>query len=261
MSYKNIIYSAAEGIGVIKFNRPQVLNAINPELLAELEDSLKRIQQDQEIKVLVIAGEGDRAFAAGADIGTMENFTALNAKKFSQNGQRVLSLIECLPIPVIACVNGFALGGGTEIALACDFVYASENAKFGQPEINLGLIPGFGGTQRLPRLVGVSQALELCFTGRIISAKEALDIGLVNKVFPAENLWDETMKTAKIMASKSRVATMAIKSTIRKGVESDLGTGLIMESDGLALCFSASDGKEGIRAFLEKRKPQFKDRI
>lgn len=261
MTYENIIYNVAEGICIIKFNRPKVLNAINPEVLSELEDALKKINEDQDIKVLIITGEGDKSFVAGADIGAMENFTALNAKRFSQNGQRILSLIECLPIPVLACVNGYALGGGTEIAMACDFIYASESAKFGQPEINLGLIPGFGGTQRLPRLVGKSQALELCLTGRIISAKEAFDIGLVNKVFSPEKLWEETMNTAKIMASKGRVATMAIKSTIRNGIESDIGTGFVLESDGLALCFSANDAKEGIKAFLEKRKPDFKDNL
>jgi enoyl-CoA hydratase len=262
MSYETIKYQIeSKGICIIKFNRPKVLNAINVDMLSELEDALKKVANDQNIRVLVITGEGEKAFVAGADIGFMENFTPLDGKKFALNGQRIFSLLESLPIPVIACVNGFALGGGIELAMACDFIYASDNAKFGQPETNLGLIPGFGGTQRLPRLIGRSRALELCLTGRIINAEQALEIGLVNKVFLPDQLWPETIKVAELMATKGRVATRAIKNIIRKGIECDLEAGFMFESDGLAMCFSGNDAKEGIKAFLEKRKPDFKDNI
>jgi len=261
VSYDNIIFESTDNIGVIKFNRPKVLNAINSELLSEFENVLEMIAVDQDIKVLILTGEGEKAFVAGADIGAMKNFIPLEAKKFSQNGQKVFSLLETLPIPVIACVNGYALGGGTEIAMACDFIYASENAKFGQPEITMSLIPGFGGTQRLSRLVGQSRALELCLTGELIPAKEALTIGLVNRVFPHDQLWEETIKTAKSMAQKGRIAIRAIKTIIRNGIDRDIEVGCVMESDGFALCFSGNDAKEGINAFLEKRKPDFKDRL
>jgi enoyl-CoA hydratase len=166
--------------------------------------------------------------------------------------------MEALPIPVIACVNGFALGGGTEIAMACDFIYASEDAKFGQPEINLGIIPGAGGTQRLPRLVGKGMAKELCMTGAIISAQEAKEIGLVNKVFSADKLWEETLKTAKIMASKGRFSLMAAKRCIDRGFNLELRAACGLETDQFALCMASPDGREGMSAFLEKRKPEFK---
>jgi enoyl-CoA hydratase len=250
-----------DGICVIRFNRPNVLNAINEELLKEFEAALHRIYTDENILVLVLTGEGEKAFVAGADIGIMEHFTPLEAKRFTENGQRILFLLESLPIPVIACVNGFALGGGNEIAMACDFIYAAETAKFGQPEINLAVIPGFGGTQRLPRLVGKGQALELCLTGKIISAQEALDIGLVNRVVPADQLWEETMKVARNLATKGRVAVRAIKASILTGIERDIQVGCQIESDAFALCFSGSDAGEGMRAFLEKRKPELKDKI
>ncbi len=189
MAYENIIFEVDGNIAIIKFNRPKALNAINPGVLADVSNALDIMEADPTVKVLVLTGEGDKAFVAGADISHMAAFSPLEGRKFSAEGQELLFRLENLAIPVIACVNGFALGGGTEIAMACDFIYASENAKFGQPEINLGIIPGFGGTQRLPRLVGKSMAKELCMTGVIISAQEAKEIGLVNKVFPHEELW------------------------------------------------------------------------
>ena len=204
MAYENIIFEVEGNIAIIKFNRPKALNAINPGVIADVGNALDVIEADLTIKVLVLTGEGDKAFVAGADISHMAGFSPLQGRKFSAEGQELLFRLEGLSIPVIACVNGFALGGGTEIAMACDFIYASEKAKFGQPEINLGIIPGFGGTQRLSRLVGKSMAKELCMTGVIISAQEAKEIGLVNKVFPHEELWAATMKTAGIMASKGK---------------------------------------------------------
>ncbi|MFH1628808.1 MAG: enoyl-CoA hydratase-related protein, partial [Pseudomonadota bacterium] len=195
---------------------------------------------------------------AGADISLMVNLAPLQLRQFSVDLHNVGFRMEGLPIPVIACVNGFALGGGTEIAMASDFIYASEDAKFGQPEINLGIIPGFGGTQRLPRLVGKGMAKELCMTGALISAQEAKEIGLVNKVFPADKLWEETMKTAKVLASKGRFSLMAVKRCIDRGYDLDLRAACAVETDQFGLCMASPDGKEGMTAFLEKRKPDFK---
>jgi enoyl-CoA hydratase len=261
MSFENIILEKIENVAVIKFNRPKALNAINPDVLQELHAALDDITEDPAVKVLVLTGEGDKAFVAGADISFMVKLSPLGLKNFSRVGQDLLFRLEALPIPVVACVNGFALGGGAEIAMACDFIYASEKAKFGQPEINLGVIPGFGGTQRLPRLVGKAMAKELCMTGAMISAKEAQAIGLVNKVFPAEQLWEETMKTAGVIASKGKVSLKAVKDCIERGYDVDLRDGCYMESDAFGLCMSSPDGKEGMGAFLEKRKPEFKGEL
>lgn len=261
MAYENIIFNVEGGIGVIKFNRPKALNAISPAVLVELDDALAKIEVDRSIRVLILTGEGEKAFVAGADISHMVNLSPFQLRKFSREGQELLFRLERLPIPVIACVNGFALGGGTEIAMACDFIYASENAKFGQPEINLGIIPGFGGTQRLSRLVGKAMAKELCMTGVMISAQEAKEIGLVNKVFPPDKLWEETMKTANLLASKGKVSLKAVKDCIERGYDVDLRNGCYMESDAFGLCMASPDGKEGLSAFLEKRKPEFKGEL
>ncbi|MBW2216431.1 MAG: enoyl-CoA hydratase/isomerase family protein [Deltaproteobacteria bacterium] len=258
MSYENIIFETDENVAIIKFNRPKSLNAVNTEVLAELADALNNIEHDSNIGALILTGEGEKSFVAGADVSQMVNLSPIQLRKFSRDGQDVLFALEELPIPVIACVNGFALGGGTEIAMACDFIYASEKAKFGQPEITLGVIPGFGGTQRLSRLVGKSMAKELCMTGVIISAQEAKEIRLVNKVFSPEKLWEETMKVAKGMAGKGKVSMRATKQCIDRGYDVDLHSGSYMESDAFALCMASPDGKEGMTAFLEKRKPEFK---
>jgi len=258
MAYESIIYEVDGNVAIIKFNRPKALNAINPTVLREVGDALDRIETDPSLRVLVFTGEGGKAFVAGADIAHMANFSPLEGLEFSRKGQELLFRLETLPIPVIASVNGFALGGGTEIAMACDFIYASTNAKFGQPEINLGIIPGFGGTQRLPRLVGKAMAKEICMTGELISAEEALRIGLVNKVFSPENLWGETMKTAGVLASKGRVSMRAAKQCIDRGYDLDLRSGCYMEADSFSICLSSPDGKEGMTSFLEKRKPDFK---
>jgi enoyl-CoA hydratase len=261
MTYENIIFQIDQGVAVIKFNRPKALNAVNTEVLRELGQAMDAIESDSSIKALVLTGEGAKSFVAGADISQMVNLTPIQLRKFSRDGQEILFRLEALPIPVIACVNGFALGGGTEITMACDFIYASENAKFGQPEINLGVIPGFGGTQRLSRLVGKSMAKELCMTGVMISAQEAKAIGLVNKVFPPDKLWDETMKTARAMATKGRVSMRAMKRCIDRGYDVDLHSGCYMESDAFALCMASPDGKEGMTAFLEKRAAEFKGEL
>jgi enoyl-CoA hydratase len=261
MAFDTIIFDVLDDVAVIKFNRPKALNAIIPDVLKEMNEALDRIETNASIRVLVLTGEGDKAFVAGADISHMVNFSPLEGRQFTRAGQELLFRLEKLSIPVIACVQGFALGGGTEIAMACDFIYASEKAKFGQPEINLGVIPGYGGTQRLPRLVGKSMAKELCMTGALLSAAEAKEIGLVNKIFPADSLWEETMKTAEVLASKGRVAMRAIKRCIDRGFDVDLRSGCYMEADAFSTCIASPDAKEGMSAFLEKRKPEFKGEL
>lgn len=261
MAYETIIYEVDNNIAVIKFNRPKVLNAINKRVIAETKNALEAVTNDKSIRVLILTGEGDKAFIAGADIAEMKDYTPLDGKFFSRQGQELLFQIEALPVPVIASVNGFALGGGTEISMACDFIYAADSAMFGQPEINLGIIPGFGGTQRLSRLVGKSMAKELCMTGAMISASEAKDIGIVNKVFPKASLWDETMKAARLLAAKGKVSLRAVKETIDRGYDQDLRTGCYMESDAFGICMASPDAKEGMGAFLEKRKAEFKGEL
>jgi len=261
MTYETIIFERQGDIAIIRFNRPKALNAINPAVIAEVSDVLDAVKADTSIKVLILTGEGDKAFVAGADIATMKEYTPLEGKYFSAQGHELFFELESLPIPVIACVNGFALGGGCELAMTCDFIYAADSAQFGQPEINLGIIPGFGGTQRLSRLVGKSMAKELCMTGAMISAQEAKDIGLVNKVFPKETLWEETIKVAKILASKGKVSMRAVKETINRGYDQDLRTGCHMEADAFGICMASEDAREGMGAFLEKRKAEFKGEL
>lgn len=261
MSYDTILLSKENTLAVIKFNRPKALNAINADLIREMNLAIDEIQQDPSIKVLVLTGEGDKAFVAGADIAHMATLSSIQAREFSRAGQEMMSRLERLPIPVIACVNGFALGGGAEIAMSCDFIYAGEKAKFGQPEITLGIIPGFGGTQRLSRLVGKAMAKELCMTGAMIGAREAKEIGLVNRVFPDDTLWDETIKTAEKIATFGKVSLKAVKDCIVRGYDIDERSGFYMESDEFGLCFASPDQKEGMSAFLEKRKPEFKGEL
>jgi len=261
MAYETIIFEMQESIGILKFNRPKVLNAVNPTVIREMKEVLERIESEKSTRVLILTGEGDKAFVAGADIAILKALTPLESRSFLRQAHEVLFHLEALPIPVIACVNGFALGGGTEIALACDFIYAADSAMFGQPEINLGIIPGFGGTQRLSRLVGKSIAKELCMTGVMVDAKEAKDIGLVNKIFPKETLWGETMKVAKLLAAKGKISIHAVKETINRGQGQDLKSACFMESDVYALCKISEDAEEGMSAFLEKRKAEFKGEL
>ena len=258
MAYENIIYEVKDNIATITFNRPKALNALNGALLDELSQALDEIAADEDIRVLVLTGAGDKSFVAGADITELATFNSLSAKHFAQKGHRIIHKLQQLPIAVIAAVNGFALGGGTEIAIACDFIYASENAKFGQPEINLGVIPGFGGTQRLPRLIGTNMAKELIFTGKMISAGEALRIGLANQVVAPEQLMEEVLKTAGVIATKGKVSLREAKQAVNKGMDVDLATGCAIEIDAFAISFASPDAKEGTSAFVEKRKAEFK---
>ncbi|MFZ0133381.1 MAG: enoyl-CoA hydratase-related protein [Desulfobacterales bacterium] len=257
MAYQYILLTVAEGVATITFNRPKALNALSSELLRELGQALDAVSGDESVRTAILTGAGDKAFVAGADITELATLDALQAKEFSQAGHDVINRLQLLPMPVIAAVNGYALGGGSEIALACDFIYAAATAMFGLPEITLGLIPGFGGTQRLPRLIGKNRAKEMIFTGRMITAAEAQQIGLVNKVCAAEALMEETLKTARAMAAKGRVALRAAKQAVNCGVETDLVTGCNIEIGAFALCMASPDAAEGTRAFLEKRKPVF----
>jgi len=258
MSFENIILEVDDSIATIFFNRPKALNALNNALFDELDTALNQIGANEAIKVLILTGAGDKAFVAGADISELAKMTPLQAKYFSKKGQQIFSKIEGLPIPAIAAVNGFALGGGSEAALACDFIYASEKAVFGLPEITLGLIPGFGGTQRLARLVGNNRAKEMVFTGKNIPAQQALEYGMVNQVCPHDTLMETVLKTASVMASRGRVALRAAKEVIQSGTAADLETGCRIENDAFGLTMSSEDAKEGTTAFLEKRKPEFK---
>jgi len=258
MAYNTIIFKIRENIATITFNRPEILNALNEEALKEFSNALDEIHANEDIRVLILTGAGEKSFIAGADIKQFLTFNTLKAKSFSEMGRVLMNKLQELSIPVIAAVNGFALGGGCEVALACDFIYASENAMFGLPEITLGIIPGFGGTQRLPRLVGESMAKELIFTGKMIPAEEAKNMGLANKVCSQEQLMDDVIKTAKIIASKGKVSLRAAKQAINNGMNVDLTTGCSIEIDAFALCFTSPDVKEGASAFLEKRKPDFK---
>ena len=256
MVFQNLIYRREEGIGILSINRPKALNALNTNLLTELNRAIDMACKDNEVDVMVITGEG-KAFIAGADISEMKSMMAEDARDFSKLGNALFRKIELMEKPVIAAVNGFALGGGCELAMGCDIRIAGEKAKFGQPEVSLGITPGFGGTQRLSRLVGIAKAKELIFTGKIIDAEAAEKIGLVNEVVPQEELMDRAMEMAKKISSASKSAIKYSKAAINRGFETDIETGLDMERDLFALCFATFDQKEGMEAFLQKRKPKF----
>lgn len=257
MTADPILMNAENGIARITFNRPQAMNALNRDILERLSHLLMQIEKNDEIRVIVLTGAGEKAFVAGADISELATFNALQVKQMTHRGHEIMNRLENMPKPAIAAVNGFALGGGLELALACDFIYASETAKLGLPEITLGVIPGYGGTQRLPRLIGKNLAKELIFTGKLISANEAREMGLVNKVCAPESLMGEVLETAKLMAAKGRVALRAAKQAINTGLNVDAASGSLFEENSFSLCFNSQDAKEGISAFLEKRAPVF----
>jgi enoyl-CoA hydratase len=258
MAYENIVYEVDGNIAKITFNRPKALNALNQALLTELGQALIEVEGNEDVRVLVLTGSGDKAFVAGADITEINKLNALESKFFCKQGHEVIGMLQELSIPVIAAVNGFALGGGSEMALACDFIYAADSAMFGLPEITLGIIPGFGGTQRLPRLIGKNMAKEMIFTGKMVAAEEAKALGIVNKVDPAAELMDSVMKVAGSIAKKGRVSLRAAKHAVNTGMDVDLATGCKIEIDTFALCMDSEDAKEGTSAFMEKRKPEFK---
>lgn len=257
MVYKNIVVEKKESVAKITINRPEVLNALNTETLLELSKAFDELNEDKKVKVVILTGAG-KAFIAGADIKQMKDMTSLEAKTFAETGHNLLRKIEESRLVVIAAVNGYALGGGCEVMMACDIVVAAKNAKIGQPEINLGIHPGFGGTQRLPRLVGRLKAKEILLTGDSLSAEEAHRIGLVNRVVEDEKLMEEVERLANQIAGKSGVQTAFIKTLVNKGLEVDLQTACSLEISYFATSFSTKDQKEGMTAFLEKRKPVFR---
>ena len=256
MEYKNLKIDISEGVALLTINRPAAMNALNSAFFAEFNDLLNSIGKDDTIRILVITGEG-KAFVAGADIAEMANMNFDQAYSFSQMGQKTFLRLEKMEIPVIAAVNGFALGGGFELAMACDFRIASSSAKFGQPEVNLGLIPGYAGTQRLSRIAGMGNALFLILTGEMITAEEALRTGLVQKVISPETLMEEVMKIARKIASNGSHAIRKAKEIIRKGREIPFQEGSKMESEAFSSLFNYPSTKEGMMAFLEKRKPNW----
>lgn len=261
MGYQNLLLEQKEpGIYLLILNRPKSLNALNLAVLGELAQAVEEVSQDARARAMLVTGAGDRAFVAGADIVEMQNFSPMEAKAFSEKGLRVFRSLENLPIPVIALVNGYCLGGGCELAMSCDWLLASDKAVFGQPEVNLGITAGFGGTQRLQRLVGRARAMEILVTGRQVKAEEALAIGLVNSVCPAGELWDKGLETARLIASKGPVAVRLTKQTLQRGQDMDLFNACILESDAFGLSFSTEDRKEGIQAFVEKRAARFEGR-
>lgn len=259
MAYQNILLEQPEpGIYRLTINRPKALNALNSATLAEIGAAVAEVGADPAARVLVVTGAGDRAFVAGADITEMKDRNAIEARAFSQQGIRVFRTIETLPVPAIAVVDGFCLGGGCELALSCDWILAGEKARFGQPEVSLGVTPGFGGTQRLPRRVGTARALELITTGRQVKADEALTIGLANHVYPSESLQEEALKLARSVAAQGPVAVRLAKEAVQRGQDLDLDNACALESELFGLCFSTRDQKEGMGAFVEKRKAAFR---
>jgi enoyl-CoA hydratase len=255
-----ILIEVTDAVGWLKINRPESLNVLNSDVVESLEYSLHNLEQDTTVNVVVITGAGEKAFAAGGDINEMAALNPMEARAFARKGQQMIAYIEKMHKPVIAAVNGYALGGGLELALACDFIYASENAKLGLPEVTLGVIPGFGGTQNLPRLIGPNKARELIFSGKILSAQQAKEWGIVNEVFPAEKLRDKVMEIARVIASNGMIAVTGAKEAIINGLNMGKEDGLRYESSLFATLFATKDLKEGMQAFISKRKAEFKNR-
>ena len=256
-AYETILVERRDRVAIITINRPEKRNALNIQTRAEGAAVLDELRGDDSVRVVVFTGAGDKAFIAGADIAEFADRTAITQREVMLE-RSLFNAIDTFPKPVIAMINGYCLGGGCEVALACDIRIASENASFGQPEINLGIIPGGGGTQRLTRLVGEGKAMELILTGEIIDSQTAFNLGLVNHVVPADQLEGKTMEIANRMADKSPIALRLAKEAIRLASRSNLDEGLRREVDLFALCFSSADKDEGVKAFLEKRKPEFK---
>ncbi len=257
MAYENVLLEKEDRVAILSINRPKALNALNNDTLLEIRSIITEIKEDSSIDILIITGAGDKSFVAGADISFMQNLSAIEGRAFGALGQEVFRMIEALEKPVIAAVNGFALGGGCELAMCCDFRIASTQAKFGQPEVGLGITPGFGGTQRLPRLVGTGMAKQMLYTADVINATEALRIGLVNSVVEPEELMEFVKKIAKRILNKAQVAVRLSKTAANEGMQTDIDRGMTIEADVFGLCFATSDQKEGMSAFVEKRKPEF----
>lgn len=258
MEYENVILEKQDNIGILYINRPKAMNALNTATVREISKAIDEVKENDEIKVLIVTGAGDKSFVAGADILGFIGMPPADARFLSDEGEQAFRKFDVLEKPVIAAVNGFALGGGCELAMACDIRLASENAVFGLPEVSLGVIPGYGGTQRLARLVGEGRAKELAFTAGTINADEAYRIGLVNHVYPPAELMDQARKLAKKIMNNAPKSVAYTKLAIGQGLQGDLDSGLRIESNFFGLCMATEDQKEGCQAFAEKRKPQFK---
>src|SRR6266852_1645985 len=260
MTYQTLLFDIRDGIAFVTINRPDKLNALNDQVMGELGQAAERIATESEIKGAILTGAGPKSFVAGADIGDLSRQGPFDGKARAQRGQGVLRRMETCGKPVIAAINGFALGGGCELAMACHIRIASENAKFGQPEVKLGIAPGYGGTQRLPRLVGKGVALQLILTGSMISAQEAYRIGLVNEVVPSAELISRAEAILNQIGANAPQSVKFAIEAVNKGLETSLAEGLLLESSLVAICTSTEDKKEGTSAFLEKRAPQFQGR-
>jgi enoyl-CoA hydratase len=260
MAFENLFWSVQDGVGVVTVNRPKSLNALDSRTVQELAQVVEAARSDASLRALVVTGAGEKAFVAGADIAQMSGLSAIEGRRFADLGHRALAALEALDIPTIAAVNGFALGGGCELALACDLVYASEKARFGQPEVNLGIIPGFGGTQRLARRVGVMRAMEMILTGDMVDAAKARDLGLVLEVLPADKLMEHVLGVARKIAGKGAVCVAQAKRAVLASADTDLKTGNELERQAFAVLFGTEDAREGMKAFLEKRPARFQGR-
>ncbi len=257
MPYENVIVEVQGSIGIIKFNRPKALNALNSATLDDLSGAVNELNDNPAVNVVIVTGEG-KAFVAGADIAEMQPMNPMQGVNFSQKGHIAISALEKMNKPVIAAVNGYALGGGFEVALACDIIYASEKARVGFPEVTLGILPGFGGTQRTAKLVGLAKAKELIFTGKVITAQEAYEVGLINKVLPDDQLMAAVQELAAKMLAAGPVGIRLAKLCVNKSLSQDIDTGLDFEAEAFGLCFGTEDQKEGMLAFLEKRTPTYR---
>ncbi|MBT1072993.1 enoyl-CoA hydratase-related protein [Pelotalea chapellei] len=260
MEYKNLLIETTDAVATLTVNRPQALNALNSEVLDELGRALYQLEYDSAVKVVVLTGAGEKAFVAGADIKEMADMSSYEGHRFAVKGQHVMMAMEKMKKPVIAAVNGFALGGGLELALGCDFIYASQKAKLGFPEVTLGIIPGFGGTQNLSRLIGPNKANEMIFTGRMIGAEKACSWGIVNEVFAPEELLDKARETAAAIAGVGSLGVAYAKDAIANGLNMVKEDGFRYEASLFGVLFATEDQKEGMAAFVEKRKAAFKNR-
>jgi enoyl-CoA hydratase len=259
LDYRNVIFDRA-AVATLTINRPQALNALNREVLGEILDVLHEIRSDPSVRVLIVTGAGERAFVAGADVAAMAKMSTIEGLEFSIFGHHVMNLVEGLPIPVIAAVNGFALGGGLELALACDLIIVSDKARFGQPEVNLGLIPGFGGTQRLPRRIGINRAREIIYSGEMFDAKSAFQWGLATQIVEPAELIPVARSLAEKFAQKPSVAIRQAKSAMRAAVTMTEEAGLRFEQEAFGVTFASADRIEGTTAFVEKRAPAWQNR-
>lgn len=257
--YQTIHYEKQDNIAIVTIDRPEALNALNSTVITNLEQVVTTLENDRDIRCMILTGAG-RSFVAGADIGEQCSLDLDGGRRWGQRGSALMRRIEKLEFPTIAAVNGFALGGGCELALSCDIILASEKAKFGQPEVGLGITPGFSGTQRLPRRVGIAKAKELIFSGRMIETDEAKEIGLVNVVYAPEALMDGALEMAKSFTKNAPIAVKYAKACIDRGIQMDIDGGIACENELFAMCFATADQKEGMGAFLEKRTAAFRNR-